>query len=81
MTLSFSSRMEIHKRSECTAESGRVSSRVADSGREVMGSKLILILILVISVTGSADYVRPKPRKNLHFPWKPKALSHPQQVT
>ena len=28
-----------------------------------------------------ADYVRPKPRKALHFPWKPKDLSLPYQVT
>ena len=46
-----------------------------------MEPKLILILILVISVSVTADYVRPKPRKALHFPWKPKTPSLPQQVT
>lgn len=45
-----------------------------------MEPKLILILILVISVSVTADYVRPKPRKALHFPWKPKTPSLPQQV-
>ena len=46
-----------------------------------MESKLILVLILVISVSVAADYVRPKPRKTLHFPWKPRAPSIPEQVT
>ncbi|KAK6934445.1 Calcineurin-like phosphoesterase domain, ApaH type [Dillenia turbinata] len=41
---------------------------------------VIGIAILVISATVRADYVRPKPRKTLHFPWDSKPASHPQQV-
>ncbi|CAM8957583.1 unnamed protein product [Rhodiola kirilowii] len=38
------------------------------------------ILLLVVSVVVADDYVRPKPRKALHFPWTQKTSSHPQQV-
>ncbi|XVF34020.1 hypothetical protein REPUB_Repub18cG0021000 [Reevesia pubescens] len=45
---------------------------------------LILIILqtvfLSISATVKADYIRPQPRKTLHFPWNPKHPSQPQQV-
>ncbi|KAL5542084.1 hypothetical protein UlMin_009794 [Ulmus minor] len=41
---------------------------------------LCLISALVVTVSGDYDYVRPPPRKTLHFPWNPKPSSHPQQV-
>nr|CAD1829357.1 unnamed protein product [Ananas comosus var. bracteatus] len=33
-----------------------------------------------IAVTIGEDYVRPRPRKTLSFPWRPKRSSDPQQV-
>uniref|UniRef100_A0A5B7A5D9 Purple acid phosphatase n=1 Tax=Davidia involucrata TaxID=16924 RepID=A0A5B7A5D9_DAVIN len=41
---------------------------------------ILLTVVLVITATVTADYVRPPPRKALHFPWNPKTSSHPQQV-
>ncbi|KAF4389283.1 hypothetical protein CsatB_026311 [Cannabis sativa] len=44
-------------------------------------SFLVLCFISVlILVNVEADYVRPPPRKDLHFPWSLKPSSHPQQV-
>ncbi|GER39254.1 purple acid phosphatase [Striga asiatica] len=47
-----------------------------------MGSKLDLVatLLLLLAVSAAADYVRPPPRKTLHFPWSPKPSSYPEQV-
>ncbi|XP_022857759.1 purple acid phosphatase 18-like [Olea europaea var. sylvestris] len=42
-------------------------------------SMIVVLTVLLIVATG-ADYVRPPPRKTLHFPWSTKASSHPQQV-
>ncbi|XP_010267676.1 PREDICTED: purple acid phosphatase 18-like [Nelumbo nucifera] len=47
------------------------------SGMEV---KLILAVVLLVAATATADYVRPAPRENLQFLWKPRAASYPQQV-
>ncbi|XVF77501.1 hypothetical protein PTKIN_Ptkin14bG0049600 [Pterospermum kingtungense] len=41
---------------------------------------ITLTVFLSISATVRADYVRPQPRKTLHFPWNPKHPSQPQQV-
>ena len=45
--------------------------------------KLITVTVsLFISVTViTADYVRPQPRKTLHFQLNPKPSFYPQQVT
>ncbi|XP_052208184.1 purple acid phosphatase 18 [Diospyros lotus] len=47
-----------------------------------MEPKLLLsIAVLMLTASGvAADYVRPKPRKMLYFPWHRKPSSHPQQV-
>ncbi|CAA0836965.1 Purple acid phosphatase 18 [Striga hermonthica] len=47
-----------------------------------MESKLDLVasLLLLLAVGAAADYVRPPPRKTLHFPWSPKPSSYPEQV-
>jgi hypothetical protein len=46
-----------------------------------MKLKLILTVLLILSVTSTADdYIRPKPRKTLHLPWDSKPSSYPQQV-
>ncbi|XP_043688128.1 purple acid phosphatase 18-like [Telopea speciosissima] len=49
-----------------------------------MARKLVVIIVLVIvataTATATADYVRPKPRKILDFPWKARSSSEPQQV-
>ncbi|XP_077253945.1 purple acid phosphatase 18-like [Tasmannia lanceolata] len=45
-----------------------------------MELKIVLMAILLISATAMADYVRPKPRETLTFPWKPRHSSYPQQV-
>lgn len=44
-----------------------------------MQSMIVVLTVLLVVGTG-ADYVRPPPRKTLHFPWSPKHSSHPQQV-
>lgn len=41
---------------------------------------LCLITISSIVVTVEGEYVRPLPRKTLHFPWSRKPSSYPQQV-
>jgi hypothetical protein len=46
-----------------------------------MKLKLILTVLLILSVTSTADdYIRSKPRKTLHLPWDSKPSSYPQQV-
>ncbi|KAL2245318.1 UNVERIFIED_CONTAM: Purple acid phosphatase 18 [Sesamum indicum] len=46
-----------------------------------MDSKLVLVVVLaLLVVSASSKYVRPPPRKTLHFPWDPKPSSYPQQV-
>ncbi|KAL3632184.1 Purple acid phosphatase 18 [Castilleja foliolosa] len=45
-----------------------------------LGSVIPLLLLLALSVSATADYVRPPPRKTLNFPWSPKPSSYPQQV-
>ncbi|KAK4398514.1 Purple acid phosphatase 18 [Sesamum angolense] len=46
-----------------------------------MDSKLVLVVVLALLVANaSTKYVRPPPRKTLHFPWDPKPPSYPQQV-
>ncbi|KAG8386135.1 hypothetical protein BUALT_Bualt03G0117500 [Buddleja alternifolia] len=50
-----------------------------------MEPKLLLLMVvevvvLTVGAAASADYVRPPPRKTLHFPWTPKSSSYPQQV-
>ncbi|XP_057975870.1 purple acid phosphatase 18 [Malania oleifera] len=45
-----------------------------------MEPKWIFAVLLIISAAVSADYVRPKPRKALHFPWISKGFSPAQQV-
>ncbi|KAI8010346.1 Purple acid phosphatase 18 [Camellia lanceoleosa] len=46
-----------------------------------MESKLVLLMVALMTIaTASADYVRPKPRKVLDFPWESKHSSQPQQV-
>ncbi|XP_077243597.1 purple acid phosphatase 18-like [Tasmannia lanceolata] len=45
-----------------------------------MKLKIVLMAIFLISATSMAEYVRPKPRKTLTFPWKPRHSSYPQQV-
>ncbi|KAL2476294.1 Purple acid phosphatase 18 [Abeliophyllum distichum] len=46
-----------------------------------MEPKSMIVVLTVLLVVGTgADYVRPPPRKTLHFPWSPKSSSHPQQV-
>ncbi|KAL0306378.1 UNVERIFIED_CONTAM: Purple acid phosphatase 18 [Sesamum radiatum] len=45
-----------------------------------MDSKLVLGVVLALLVaSASTKYVRPPPRKTLHFPWDPKPPSYPQQ--
>ncbi|XP_077243590.1 purple acid phosphatase 18-like isoform X1 [Tasmannia lanceolata] len=45
-----------------------------------MKLKIVLMAVFLISATSIAEYVRPKPRKTLSFPWKPRHSSYPQQV-
>ncbi|KAE9612334.1 hypothetical protein Lal_00022807 [Lupinus albus] len=46
-----------------------------------MELKLILtVLVVLFSTVIADDYVRPPPRKTLHFPWDPKPTLNPQQV-
>ncbi|CAA3021661.1 purple acid phosphatase 18-like [Olea europaea subsp. europaea] len=52
-----------------------------------MEQKLIMMVVLLVlalatatATAFTAEYVRPPPRKTLHFPWNPKPSSHPQQV-
>ncbi|XP_043691186.1 purple acid phosphatase 18-like [Telopea speciosissima] len=45
-----------------------------------MDRKLVVAIVLLIAAGATADYVRPKPRKTLDFPWKKKHSSLPQQV-
>ncbi|XP_058001349.1 purple acid phosphatase 18 isoform X1 [Hevea brasiliensis] len=47
---------------------------------ELMEPKLILTVFLLISATVTSEYIRPPPRKTLHFPWSSRPSSHPQQV-
>lgn len=42
--------------------------------------QLTAVLTVTTSVTVTGDYIRPPPRKTLHFPWDPKPSSQPQQV-
>ncbi|KAL0443382.1 UNVERIFIED_CONTAM: Purple acid phosphatase 18 [Sesamum latifolium] len=49
--------------------------------QSIMDSKLVLVVVLaLLVVSASTKYVRPPPRKTLHFPWDPKPSSYPQQV-
>ncbi|XP_059441254.1 purple acid phosphatase 18 [Corylus avellana] len=49
--------------------------------RSLMELKLIAaVAFLLLSATVAADYVRPQPRKTLHFPLSHNPSSHPQQV-
>ncbi|CAK9175508.1 unnamed protein product [Ilex paraguariensis] len=42
---------------------------------------LLLLMSLTVAATATtAEYVRPPPRKTLHFPWDRKPSSQPQQV-
>ncbi|KAL8189700.1 hypothetical protein R6Q57_008417 [Mikania cordata] len=41
---------------------------------------LLPLMAVVMVITVTADYVRPPPRKTLHFPWDPKPSSQSQQV-
>ncbi|WCJ32906.1 purple acid phosphatase 18 [Euphorbia peplus] len=41
-------------------------------------SSVLVLLLLIISV--SAEYIRPPPRKTLQFPWTSRSAFHPQQV-
>ncbi|XP_010276060.1 PREDICTED: purple acid phosphatase 18 isoform X1 [Nelumbo nucifera] len=55
--------------------------RTLGRGKHNMEPKLILtVILLLLTATVTADYVRPKRRKTLHFPWKPRDSSLPQQV-
>ncbi|XP_057464308.1 purple acid phosphatase 18-like [Actinidia eriantha] len=46
-----------------------------------MDPKFVLLMAVLVTVaTVKSDYVRPKPRKNLQFPWDPKPSSQPKQV-
>ncbi|KAJ6752246.1 hypothetical protein OIU85_002651 [Salix viminalis] len=45
-----------------------------------MEPKLVLLVFTLISATATCEYIRPPPRKTLHFPWDSKSSSHPQQV-
>ncbi|KAL7087900.1 hypothetical protein ACP275_13G096700 [Erythranthe tilingii] len=47
-----------------------------------MNLKLFLLTaaVVVAASCATADYVRPPPRKALHFPWDPKASPDPTQV-
>ncbi|PSR96287.1 Purple acid phosphatase [Actinidia chinensis var. chinensis] len=46
-----------------------------------MDPKFVLLMAVLVTVaTGKSDYVRPKPRKNLQFPWDSKPSSQPKQV-
>ncbi|KAL0311026.1 UNVERIFIED_CONTAM: Purple acid phosphatase 18 [Sesamum angustifolium] len=54
------------------------SSPVKRIAQFIMELKLILLLLLAVVAT--ADYVRPPPRKTLSFPWSKKPSSLPQQV-
>ncbi|XP_058093943.1 purple acid phosphatase 18 [Magnolia sinica] len=47
---------------------------------EKMGLMLIASVLLLMSASAAAEYVRPPPRETLSFPWKPKHPSVPQQV-
>ncbi|PWA83377.1 Iron/zinc purple acid phosphatase-like C-terminal domain-containing protein [Artemisia annua] len=41
---------------------------------------LTVVITVITAVTATGDYVRPPPRKTLHFPWDSKLSSQPQQV-
>ncbi|XP_047322788.1 purple acid phosphatase 18-like [Impatiens glandulifera] len=41
---------------------------------------LILIIITGTVAAAADDYVRPQPRKLIHFPWSRKSATYPQQV-
>ncbi|MBA0602952.1 purple acid phosphatase 18 [Gossypium raimondii] len=41
---------------------------------------ILITVLLSLSLPVRTDYVRPQPRKTLHFPWKPKHPSLPHQV-
>ncbi|KAG4112119.1 hypothetical protein ERO13_D13G143500v2 [Gossypium hirsutum] len=41
---------------------------------------ILISVLLSLSLPVRTDYVRPQPRKTLHFPWKPKHPSLPHQV-
>ncbi|GFZ07429.1 purple acid phosphatase 18 [Actinidia rufa] len=46
-----------------------------------MDPKFVLLMAVLVTVaTVKSDYVRPKPRKNLQFPWDPKPSSQPKQL-
>lgn len=44
-----------------------------------LGLWMVVVLMMTVTVRGG-DYIRPPPRKTLHFPWTPKHPSLPQQV-
>ncbi|KAJ8763600.1 hypothetical protein K2173_003072 [Erythroxylum novogranatense] len=41
---------------------------------------VLTVFLLIYSATVTADYVRPPPRKTLHFPWSSRPSPSPQQV-
>ncbi|KZV16493.1 purple acid phosphatase 18-like [Dorcoceras hygrometricum] len=45
-----------------------------------MEFRLVVLILLVLTMGVAAEYIRPPPRKMIHFPWKPKPSSYPQQV-
>ncbi|XP_065862367.1 purple acid phosphatase 18 [Euphorbia lathyris] len=45
-----------------------------------MDPNLIFSVFLLLLVTVSAEYIRPPPRKTLHFPWTSTSAFHPRQV-
>ncbi|KAL1189701.1 Purple acid phosphatase 18 [Cardamine amara subsp. amara] len=50
---------------------------------EKCGRLLLLLTLSVLifaSVAAADDYIRPKPRQTLQFPWKQKSSSQPEQV-
>ncbi|KAI3863145.1 hypothetical protein MKW98_015603 [Papaver atlanticum] len=40
----------------------------------------LIVSVILISVLGADEYVRPRPRKNLEFKWRIRDSSHPHQV-
>lgn len=46
----------------------------------VMDRKLVVLILVVLTIGAAAQYVRPPPRKMIHFPWNSRPSSHPQQV-
>uniref|UniRef100_A0A3Q7IB52 Uncharacterized protein n=1 Tax=Solanum lycopersicum TaxID=4081 RepID=A0A3Q7IB52_SOLLC len=41
---------------------------------------LLTVILFIAGTVLAGDYVRPPPRKTLHFPWDPKPSSQPQQI-